>query len=366
MAERTRSILGRLRPIHRWLSIAVALFWVLQAATGALLVFHWELDDARLGTGAPAVFNAAAIGGALARIEAERPGDRVRSIYATGGVPGRFDLYVSRGDGNTDLVRIDGGGAVLRVSPSNYDPASMSWFRVLSIFHQELFLDDLGTRLVGLSGLLLLTNLLLGLRLGWPRRGHLRAVLLPPRQRSTRAALYAWHRALGLWGAAPALLLVSAGILAAFFTPIRDRFGIDLPEPARVVSVAGVLRADEATRAITTALDQYPGATLSSLRMPRDGHPWYRVRVRRADEWHRVYGMTTLFVAAEDGRVLLEQTPATSPFAVRVFDSVVPVHTGEAAGWVGRVLALLVALWLLAMIPLGIAQWLARRPARRA
>lgn len=31
---------------HRWLSLAAAAFWLLQAATGIFIVFHWEIDDA--------------------------------------------------------------------------------------------------------------------------------------------------------------------------------------------------------------------------------------------------------------------------------------------------------------------------------
>jgi len=34
-----------LRLIHKYLSLTMAVLWLLQAATGVLLVFHWELDD---------------------------------------------------------------------------------------------------------------------------------------------------------------------------------------------------------------------------------------------------------------------------------------------------------------------------------
>jgi hypothetical protein len=34
-----------LRSVHKYLSLTMAAMWLLQAATGVLLVFHWELDD---------------------------------------------------------------------------------------------------------------------------------------------------------------------------------------------------------------------------------------------------------------------------------------------------------------------------------
>ncbi|GIL39665.1 PepSY-associated TM helix domain-containing protein [Roseiterribacter gracilis] len=360
-----KSFVGRLRPVHRWLSIAVALFWLLQALSGALLVFHVELDDARLGDGTVHALDAQALGHAIAAIEQDRPGEHVRALYATGGVANRFDLYVTRKDGKTDLVRIDGAGTVLRTSPSDYEYGRMSLYRVVSIFHQELFLGDLGTRIVGLSGLLLFTNLALGLRLAWPHRKRWRAALLPSPAQTLRARLYAWHRAIGLWGALPAFVLVTAGILLAFASPIRDRFGIELSEPART-GITVTAQPDATARAIEVALQRHPGAALSSLRMPRDGRPWYRVRVRVSGEWHRTHGQTTMFVGAADGNVVQQQTLANAPFGVRFFESALPVHTGEAAGWAGRVLSCAVGLWLATMVALGVAQFLAGRRARRS
>src|SRR3546814_6398405 len=34
--------------VHRWLSLGAAAFWLLQAFTGILIVFHWEITDAAL------------------------------------------------------------------------------------------------------------------------------------------------------------------------------------------------------------------------------------------------------------------------------------------------------------------------------
>src|SRR3546814_7128640 len=56
----------RLRSIHRWASLTMMAFWLVQALTGMLLVFSWELDDATVS--APHVpTDLTAIDAALAR-----------------------------------------------------------------------------------------------------------------------------------------------------------------------------------------------------------------------------------------------------------------------------------------------------------
>src|SRR6185312_7710145 len=44
---------SRLIAAHRWLGLIAAAFWLLQAVTGVLIVFHWELDDAMLAGAHP-------------------------------------------------------------------------------------------------------------------------------------------------------------------------------------------------------------------------------------------------------------------------------------------------------------------------
>lgn len=39
-----------LRAVHRYLSLAVLAIWLVQAITGSLSVFRWELDDSSIRT----------------------------------------------------------------------------------------------------------------------------------------------------------------------------------------------------------------------------------------------------------------------------------------------------------------------------
>ena len=49
----------------------------------------------------------------------------------------------------------------------------------LVVFHHELLAGKTGSWIVGISGILLLSNLTLGLITAWPRRGWWRASLKP-------------------------------------------------------------------------------------------------------------------------------------------------------------------------------------------
>jgi hypothetical protein len=61
--------------LHRWLSLGAALFWLLQALTGVLIVFHWEITDAGI-TGSHRPTDLAAIEQRIGALVP--PGERLR------------------------------------------------------------------------------------------------------------------------------------------------------------------------------------------------------------------------------------------------------------------------------------------------
>ncbi len=90
----------------------MAALWLLQAVTGALLVFHWELDDWSV-SGSRQPLNLGALNASLTRLENGRPGQHVTAVYTSGGLPGRFDVVISNANGARDVLRVDGEGTVL-------------------------------------------------------------------------------------------------------------------------------------------------------------------------------------------------------------------------------------------------------------
>jgi uncharacterized iron-regulated membrane protein len=173
-----------------------------------------------------------------------------------------------------------------------------------------------------------------------------------------RARLYGWHRAVGLWFSVPAIILVCAGTLLAFEDGIGNVVGANIPAPAQSATTnAARLPLAEALR---MSLSHVPGARLSAISMPADDdHPWYRIRLHAPGDIPRMWGTSTLYVSAGDGRILGDY-PARAAGAGRTFvESFYPVHTGQIGGFVGRGVSLALGIWFITMIVLGLRLWYA-------
>ncbi|MCR6660790.1 MAG: PepSY domain-containing protein [Asticcacaulis sp.] len=100
--------------------------------------------------------------------------------------------------------------------------------------------------------------------------------------------------------------------------------------------------------------------------MPGEDTPWYKVRLRANGEIPRIWGLTTVYIDAHDGRILsaYDARQAHGP-ARLVLDTIYPLHTGQIGGITGRILQLLIGFWLIAMAGLGISLWWTRKRLAR-
>ena len=345
---------------HRWLGLVAAAFWLIQAATGVAIVFRWELDDAMIA-GEPVVPQLGALGSRVESIVRDR--GTVSSLWASSAAASRFDIYYADAAGIDRVMRVDGAGRILRDGPDHALIANGGLFNTLTTLHQSLFAGDLGDWIVGLSGILLLTNLLLGLRVAWPHARSWRKTLFDLPTGRAPARLHGWHRTIGFWGSVPAVMLISAGILLAFKDGIAERLAADLPVPeAHAASAAAGTPAKLSPgTALEIAMHRYPGAALSALILPADTEPWYLVRLRVPGELPRNWGTTTLFVDAKSGAVIGNHDARRAPPGRAFVDALYPVHTGQWAGIAGRAVVLVAGAWLLTMVVLGLTLWFMRR-----
>ncbi len=349
-----------IKRLHRYISLVLAALWLVQAVTGCLIVFRWDLDDAGV-KGARTPFDVVAMGGALDDLSA-RPGIDVSSMWASNPAANRFDISYSD-HGHDRSMHVDGSGRDLRDRADADLWHGGIWDR-LSDLHMDLMQGDIGRIFIGLSGLFLLTNLGLGLKLAWPRAGMWLKALRPPKGRAPQAIVYGWHRMIGLIMVVPAIVVVTAGALLAFDDQIAAVFKADVPTPQVSHPATGPKIAP--SRALAAAMTEMPGAKLSGFSFPGD-NPYYRVRVRAPGEIGRLWGMTTIYIAADDGRVLSLYDARRLHSAPRVLlDTIYPLHTGQIGGFFGRLIVMLVGLSLIAMIGLGVGLWWVRRPKPRA
>lgn len=343
--------------VHRWLSLAVAAIWCLQAVTGMIIVFHWEIDDATISARHSAT-DPAALERRIALLAPAGSGRHVLSVWTSAGFADRYDITVEDTAGHDTTVRVTGDGLPIRVDTPD---APRRLIDTVVVLHQSLIAGQTGRWIIGASGLLLFTNIIGGIVIAWPRRGTWAKVLRPSRRGAAVARHYGWHRAIGVVGALPALLLVGAGVLLAFDDMVPTLIGAT---PVEMPAVQGLDRIGFA-RAVDIAERALPGSRLAAVTPPGIGDATYQVRLRAPGEWRRAYGASFVFVDATDGRVRDVFPAKDAPVARRAFDALFPVHTGEAGGIVGRILVLCTGLWLASMIIIGVRLWWLRRVAKR-
>jgi uncharacterized iron-regulated membrane protein len=347
---------------HRWLSLAAMAFWLVQALTGLVCVFHWEIDDATIS--APhRPTDLLAIDRRLTTLAPPGSGRSIASIWTSATASDRWDVDVEGlAGGASETVRIDGDGDVLRIHRDGDRIAHGGWLETIVLVHQTLLSGDTGSWIVGLSGTLLISNILMGLMLAWPRAGQWRRSLTPPSAGSRPARLYGWHRAVGLWAAFPALLLATTGVLSAF----SDGFArVVAPAPAMPPVAHPDGRAIPFSRAVSIALARHPGATLSGVDFPLPADATWTIRLRAPGEPVLHYGNTTVWIDGRDGHVALDVAAQRAPAGRRLVNLIFPLHTGEAFGPPGRLAVMATGAWLASMIVIGALLWWNRRTLRR-
>lgn len=352
--------------LHRYLSLCLLLFWLMQALTGVLISFRWELDDFFLG-GTEQPLELRALSGRVVAVEQD-PRYQVNSVWASGGHADRYDLFLTLQDGSSAKMRIDGAGQILRLRNADQWFAAGGIYDKATTLHANLFAGELGHWLVALSGMLLLSNLALGLKLAWPAKGQWRRSLFTRPRGASAARLYGYHRTLGLWLALPAMLVVLFGSLLALSDPLGNAMDWTSPQP--VTTDATLFQANWAAAPVTpaaaiqAALDLYPNAQFSGMYPPDESEPWYVIRLLTVDEPQQIYGKTAVVVSPVSGEVLANQPAVTYPLARRLAYSLFPLHTGQIIGTSGRLIGLLAGLFLITMIVLGASLFWQRRRRR--
>ena len=339
--------------IHRWLSLAAALVWLVQAVTGTILSFHFEIEDALLATNSPPT-DLAAIEQRIDDLASSEKGAATNWIWTTAGLSDRYVINFTTGDGETRFARINGAGETLRDRAAT----DHSFLTLVREIHLTLAAGVPGHWILATTGTLLVTNLVFGLVVAWPRRGRWRHALRFSAEGNRCAKTYSWHRAFGLWGAIPALFVAGTGTLTLFEHPIEDLLGVEavdlpsIPQQGEGVGFAA---------AATAAVAAIPGSRFVGTTLPSTQDASYHAWVRAPGELYRGgYGGSLVIVNANDGSIR-GAYPATEHDAARaLIASFYPLHTGEAAGTIGRVFVMFVGLWLTALIVLGLLLWIRR------
>src|SRR3546814_17786173 len=121
------------------------------------------------------------------------------------------------GAGGPLTLRIDGAGHVLRRHAPGDGVSNGGLFVLAYDLHETVLAGNAGAWFFGISGLLLLSNHILGIKLAWPGTGHWGRALRLPSARAALAQLQGSHRMAGLVRGVP-VFIPPGSCLAPLFT----------------------------------------------------------------------------------------------------------------------------------------------------
>lgn len=354
--------------IHLWLGIIIGFVWALQGLTGALLVFHREVD--RIGGAALTDGPMLPPSRLIAAAEAAA-GQPIQRLTAVGDDLRLVEARYNDSANEPQALQLDAAtGRVVGTRERNpTSPFTGSGWRWVYLVHMSLMMGTPGRTLIGASGLFLFLTLLIGLLLAWPKRHAWRAAFAFSKWRSTVQQFYGWHRAAGLVFALPLIALALTGTYQAFASKIAPALGRFFPyEPmATMGHQMGRGETHEAhagispDAALAIARTRYPEGRFMNLELPVEHPAHYSVRFTLEDELRSWSGRATVQIDPHDGTILATYDPRSAPVLNRLDDAAYPVHKGEAAGLFGRILVFLAGLVLPALYVTGLFLWFRKR-----
>lgn len=362
-----RSLLPRtrilVRRIHLWLGLSLGLVFTVIGVTGSALVFYTGIDAAlhpvvRVGQDGPAPTLAAPVWDralATGRARWHDPGGRWSlEVTGDGGViPARY--YPAPGHhGDRQMVWFSADGTrIVRAAP--WGGYLMSWLYQL---HMQLLAGDLGSQLVGWSGVAMLLLMVSGVIAWWPR-GRWRKALAFKRDAVPIRRLRDLHKLSGLWSVALLIVLVATGVLLAL--PVVTQA---LLAPAAIpapTSTRNVGRAVTIVQALATAQRALPDGRVVFVDVPNTGNGAIRVRFQVPGDPHRRFPASYVFVDRFSGRVLAVQDVRRGGTGTQVATWIRTLHDGTIGGMATRILALLIGLAPAMLFTTGLLHWIRKR-----
>ncbi|PTQ12855.1 hypothetical protein CLG96_01525 [Sphingomonas oleivorans] len=358
----------KLVTLHLWFGLTIGLLWAVQGLSGALLVFHQEIE--RLAGPATSAGPQASLDTVIARA-AKAANAPIDTVSVTDGRGDLLSAWYRDAEGHKRAQLVDAATARILAAHDREPalPAAGSAMQWVYLLHETLLGGAFGETLIGISGLLLMTAAATGLYVAWPKRRQWKAAFSVSRWRSPPQKLYGWHRAVGLLTGFALLVIAPCGIYMVFANELRPALAKLVPHhlPYKIAPAPADFRPTESAQA---ALDRahalFPDGRFVRLTLPTAEAPAYRIRLRQPGETRAWSGVTTIVIDARTGRTLNIYDPLKAPLSNRILDAAYSIHNGEVAHLAGRLLVMLAGLALPTLYITGIKSWLGKRRRKKS
>ena len=367
----------RLSTLHRWLGVALGLWFALVGLTGALLVWRDDVDAALN----PAWFSARAAGPAL---DAEQITELARTRHHLGRIE-RIRLpaetgHVYRLQLRAGASRVESGRIEAFIDPASGDLlgvrslerlslARADLMRTLYDFHRNILLGEPGSNFVGIAGFLLMCSAITGGVLAWPRsRERWRKLLGIRWGANVTRLLFDVHRSTGTVIALLLLLTTFTGATLVYLNYVRDLVGwVSRVEPIPVLPFR-TGRAEEEPLSLeelsARALQAFPAHRITEVRLSERGLTGVLFQMRTVGDVHRL-GDTIVWLHPVSGELLAERSGRTRSGGEGFMHWLLPLHVGSAFGTPGLVAMCAAGIAPLLLVSTGLWVWWRKRPGER-
>ena len=344
-----RRALSRWGTVHRWLGLALGLWFALVGLTGTLLVWRDEVD-AWLN---PQLFSAGPLPAAplpiAAWVDGARAGlslgpvERVR-LPAQDGGPVRLQFRTAQGRVESARVEVFVDPASAKVlgqrALEGWSLAPPHAVRTIYEFHRNLLFGEPGSNFVGVAGLLLMTSAITGAVLAWPRsRERLRKLLSVSWHANGARVALDLHRSTGVIVVIVLLLATATGFTLVYVNVVRGLVDhVSRVEPIPVLpfrSVAAgqaLLTIDELVERARAA---HPDRQIREVRLSERGLTGMQFQLHAPGDVHR-QGDTIVWLHPVTGEALAERSDRTRSGGETFMHWLLPLHVGTAFGSPGR------------------------------
>ena len=327
---------------HRWLALAIAPFLLVQATTGAALLFHEPLTRV---FGPTTTDQGDAVPVSLISRSAQEAWPHLRMTR----------IFMPANDASFAFARLEGTDRAVRYAA--IDPGTGAVLRRGAIWafpmeaalqiHYQLNSGNIGLIIVSLNGLALILIAATGAWQWWPGHGRIGKTLAGTPRLPKRLRLRGWHRSVG---AVVCLVLGTSGVTGILLSAPNLSFS----QAAPITQPPVTLTDRQIDSAVASARAAYPGAQIRDIRFGTDGNLVVNIRAPRGG----TRAVDVVRVSGRDGQILVNVPYEESE---ELWQTVMPIHTGDISEPVGRFLMLAAAAALLFLVISGPLTWLRDR-----
>ena len=354
--------------IHLYIGLSIGLLFVIVGITGSALVFYVEIDefinpslqikqDDTLHT----VQSYDALLGALQKSHPSRTGawrlEMPRDSKA---------MMTARYYKPQETAHLHFAPYMVSLNPYTAEVVSsrfwgqtlMTWIYDL---HYTLLLDKTGKLIMSIIGAILLSLLMTGVYLWYPRTHKWKQALTLKRRSSIERFIFDVHKLNGIYGFILLLLLTLSGILLELpdvFNPFINRVSPIYKTPTIFSTLADtVSERISADKAVNIAQQIYPLATIRWIETPSDNKSTYKIMLYQKGEPSERFPKTIVTIDQYSGRILNIRDPVLSSYGDLFVRILHPLHSGEIGGIVGRCIVFVSGLLPLILYVTGFIRW---------